>query len=88
MGYKIDRQDKFTIIEVEIEKFNTQHAPDLKGKITELIEDGTVNLVIDLHGVHYIDSLGPEHAAARQPPDKRKARHHRHCPPHRTSVFD
>ncbi len=58
MGYQVDRQEKFTIIGVEVEKFNTQHAPDLKGKIIELVEDGVVNLIIDLHGVSYIDSSG------------------------------
>jgi anti-anti-sigma factor len=58
MKYSVDKQDRYTVFQVEEENLNSIVAPDLKSEIVILHNEGVNNLIFDLSKVKYVDSSG------------------------------
>ena len=58
MNYSIDKQEKYTKIELQEEKLDATIAPDLKSAFVTLNSEGTKNFIVDLNKVKYVDSSG------------------------------
>lgn len=59
MQYTIEKFDRYTLITVREEKLIATVSPVLKAETVRLFEEeGIQNLMIDMSGVHYIDSSG------------------------------
>nr|WP_290932883.1 STAS domain-containing protein [Haliscomenobacter sp.] len=58
MKYSVDKQDRYTVFQVEEENLNSIVAPDLKSEIVILFNEGVNNLIFDLSRVKYVDSSG------------------------------
>ena len=58
MSFKIDKKNKFTVIRTQVEKLDTNIAPQLKSELVVLNTDGVKNIVIDLTETRYCDSSG------------------------------
>ncbi len=50
-------QDGVTVVEIE-GRFDAATAPEIKTELHELIEGGTINLVVNLEGLEFVDSAG------------------------------
>ena len=48
MNFKVDKQEKYTVIKVEEEKLDTSVAPALKSELVMLNAQGAKNMVVDL----------------------------------------
>jgi anti-sigma B factor antagonist len=53
----VREHDDVTVVEVE-GRFDSSSAPDIKAELHELINNGRVQLVINLEGLEFIDSAG------------------------------
>lgn len=58
MKYAIEKADKYTKFTLEEEKMDTLIAPKVKSELVTLYQTGTVNMVLDLSQVKYVDSSG------------------------------
>jgi anti-anti-sigma factor len=58
MKYNIDKTEKYTVLSLNEDKLDTLVAPKLKSELVTLFQSGTVNLILELHSVKYIDSSG------------------------------
>lgn len=58
MEFKIEKFDKFTLVEVLEEKLDTNIAPGLKSELVLISGNGERNLVLDLSACRYCDSSG------------------------------
>jgi anti-anti-sigma factor len=58
MKYSIDKQDDYSIFNLEEENLNSVIAPQLKSEFIFLRNEGVPNLVLDMEGVKYVDSSG------------------------------
>ncbi len=58
MKYSVDKQDRYTVFQLEEENLNSVVAPDLKSEIVILHNEGVNNLIFDLSKVKYVDSSG------------------------------
>ncbi len=58
MDFKIDKKDKYTIIQVLDEKLDTHIAPTLKSELVLIAGNGEKNIILDLSNVKYCDSSG------------------------------
>lgn len=58
MNFTIDKQEKYTSIQVHVEKLDTTVAPALKSELVMLNAHGTKNIIIDLSETRYCDSSG------------------------------
>jgi anti-anti-sigma factor len=59
MQYTIEKFDRYTLLAVQEEKLANTISPLLKAEVVRLFqEDGTVNLMIDMSLVKYVDSSG------------------------------
>jgi anti-anti-sigma factor len=58
MKYSIDKQEKYTVFQLEEENLNSLVAPGLKSEFVILSNEGVTNLILDLSGVKYVDSSG------------------------------
>ncbi len=58
MKYSISKEEKYTLISLEEEKLDSLKAPRLKSELVTLFQAGTVNLILDLQHVKYVDSSG------------------------------
>lgn len=58
MKYSVDKQDRYTVFQLEEENLNSIVAPDLKSEIVILHNEGVNNLIFDLSNVKYVDSSG------------------------------
>lgn len=58
MKYTIEKQEKYTTLQLNEEKLDTNLAPQLKSEFVTLHAEGTKNIVIDLKQVKYTDSSG------------------------------
>jgi anti-anti-sigma factor len=56
--FKIDQQDKYTIITVNEEKFTARVSPDLKTELVLMNSLGTKNIIFNLENTSYCDSSG------------------------------
>lgn len=58
MKYSLDKQEKYTVINVHEEKLDAVVAPDLKSEFVNLNADGVNNIIVHLEKVKYVDSSG------------------------------
>ena len=58
MNFQIEKNDKYTVITVKVEKLDSNIAPALKSELVVLNTDGIKNIVIDLTHTRYCDSSG------------------------------
>ncbi len=58
MKYSIDKQDRYTVFQLQEEMLNSLIAPDLKSEFVILSNEGVKNLILDLSAVKYVDSSG------------------------------
>jgi len=58
MRYSIEKHDKYTLFTLDEEKMDTLIAPEAKSEFVTLFQSGTVNLVLNMSGVKYVDSSG------------------------------
>jgi anti-sigma B factor antagonist len=58
MKYSVDKQEKYTLIQLDEEKLDTTLAPKLKSELVTFNAEGTKNLILDLSKVKYCDSSG------------------------------
>ena len=58
MNFQIEKNEKYTVIRVQVEKLDSNIAPALKSELVVLNTDGIKNLVIDLTNTRYCDSSG------------------------------
>ena len=58
MKYKLDKQEKYALLQLEEENLNSLIAPGLKSEFVFLRNEGVQNLILDLSGVQYVDSSG------------------------------
>ena len=54
----IEKRDKTDIVNFDIDKINALITDELKEKIVKLLSNGNSKVIINLKGVHYIDSSG------------------------------
>lgn len=58
MNFEIEKNDKYTLIRVKVEKLDSNIAPALKSELVVLNSDGVKNIIIDLSETRYCDSSG------------------------------
>lgn len=58
MKYTLDKQDKYTLFQLEEDNLNSIIAPNLKSEFVFLSNEGVKNLIFDLSKVKYVDSSG------------------------------
>ncbi len=58
MEFKIEKRDKYTLIQVQDEKLDTHIAPSLKSEMVLISGNGEKNIVLDLDKCKYCDSSG------------------------------
>jgi anti-sigma B factor antagonist len=60
MELKLDKNERYAVLTVEVENLNAAVAPDLKSSLVDLAkQDDTIhNLILDLSNVKFVDSSG------------------------------
>lgn len=58
MDFKSDKQDKYTLIQVLVDKLDTHVAPSLKSELVLISGNGEKNIILDLSNCRYCDSSG------------------------------
>jgi anti-sigma B factor antagonist len=58
MDFSINKQEKYTIIKVLVEKLDTHIAPELKSELVLIAGNGEKNMILDLSNCRYCDSSG------------------------------
>ena len=58
MEFKIEKRDKYTLIEVMVDKLDTHIAPSLKSELVLIAGNGEKNIILDLSNCRYCDSSG------------------------------
>ena len=58
MKFKIDKQERYTVLSLEEDNLNTMLAPELKSEFVIMRNEGVQNLILDLSAVKFVDSSG------------------------------
>lgn len=58
MKYNIDKEENYSIFQLQEENLNSLIAPNLKSEFVFLRNEGVKNLIFDLSIVKYVDSSG------------------------------
>lgn len=58
MKYSVDKNDNYSILQLEEDNLNSLIAPNLKSEFVFLRNEGVQNLIFDLSAVKYVDSSG------------------------------
>ncbi|MEO6902903.1 MAG: STAS domain-containing protein [Bacteroidia bacterium] len=58
MNFKIDKNERYTLIKLQAEKLDSTLSPSLKSELVVLNTDGAKNIIIDLTNTRYCDSSG------------------------------
>ncbi|MEA2107533.1 MAG: STAS domain-containing protein [Bacteroidota bacterium] len=58
MEFKIEKLEKYTLIQVKEEKLDTNVAPSLKSELVLISGKGEKNIILDLNNCRYCDSSG------------------------------
>ena len=58
MDFKIEKKEKYTLIQVLDEKLDTHIAPNLKSELVLISGNGEKNIILDLSNSRYCDSSG------------------------------
>ena len=58
MKYAVDKQESYTLLQLDEANLNTLIAPDLKSRLFIIQSEGAKNVIFDLSKVDYVDSSG------------------------------
>lgn len=58
MKFKINKEERYTILSLEETTLNTALAPELKSQFVIMHNEGVHNLILDLAAVKFVDSSG------------------------------
>lgn len=58
MKYNVDKEEKYSVFQLQEENLNSLIAPNLKSEFVFLRNEGVRNLIFDLSLVKYVDSSG------------------------------
>ncbi len=58
MKYTVDKQEKYTLLQLNESKLDTHLAPQLKSEFVTLHAEGVKNIILDMSEVKYTDSSG------------------------------
>lgn len=58
MKYSVDKQEKYTVFQLQEDNLNSLVAPKLKSEFVILSNEGTRNLILDMTEVKFVDSSG------------------------------
>jgi anti-sigma B factor antagonist len=58
MNFDIEKRERFAIVKSNVEKLDTNYAPELKAELVLLDKSGDKNFIIDLTASRYCDSSG------------------------------
>jgi anti-anti-sigma factor len=58
MKFKLRKEDKYAIVDCEVEKLDSLNAPDLKSELVYLIKNGHRNVIVNMESTRYCDSSG------------------------------
>lgn len=59
LKYKIEKEERYALMTLNVENLNSLIAPDLKSKFVKLSTEGEItNLILNLGEVEYVDSSG------------------------------
>ncbi len=58
MKFSVNKQEKYTLFQLEEKKLNALLAPNLKSEFVVLSNEGVQNLIFDLSEVEFVDSSG------------------------------
>lgn len=58
MDFKVTKKDKYTLIEVLVDKLDTNISPSLKSELVLISGNGENNIILDLNKCRYCDSSG------------------------------
>lgn len=58
MDFKIEKRNKFTTLQVLVEKLDLHLAPNLKSEVVLIAGTGETNIILDLRKCTYCDSAG------------------------------
>lgn len=58
MKYTLDKQEKYSVFQLDETNLNSLISPNLKSEFVFLRNEGVKNLIFDLSNVHYVDSSG------------------------------
>jgi len=58
MNLKTETNKKIAVVFVKEERLDAHNSPDLKAEMNRLFDSGSINLLIDLKEVRFIDSSG------------------------------
>ncbi len=58
MKFKINKEERYTVLSLEEDNLNTLLAPELKSQLVIMRNEGVQNLILDLSAVKFVDSSG------------------------------
>ncbi len=58
MKYTIEKTEKYSLIQLHEGKLTSVISPDLKSEFVKINAEGTVNIILDLSEVSFVDSSG------------------------------
>lgn len=58
MNFEINKKDNYAVVNVKVEKLDSQISPSLKSELVVLNADEFSNIIIDLSDTRYCDSSG------------------------------
>lgn len=58
MKYSVDKQEKYTVFQLQEDNLNSLVAPKLKSEFVILSNEGARNLILDMTEVKFVDSSG------------------------------
>ncbi len=58
MKYTVDKQEKYTVLQIQEENLNAVLAPELKSLLVVFSNENVTNLILDLSQVKFVDSSG------------------------------
>lgn len=58
MNYTTNKLKGYQLLTIQEERVDAHNSSELKQIFTELMEQGEIDIIVDLHQVHFIDSSG------------------------------
>jgi len=58
MKYTIEKNEKYTLIQLHEGKLTSIISPDLKSELVKINAEGAINIILDLSDVSFVDSSG------------------------------
>ena len=58
MKYTIEKTEKYSLIQLHDNKLTSVISPDLKSELVKINAEGTINIILDLSEVSFVDSSG------------------------------